>query len=163
MVRVADVEDPQAGEDEAARDDARVVALRHGAVVAGVALRGAVGAGVAGCCARLRGLVDLEPDVGDDLGLGLVGDVDDARGADGPTSGLAARRVLVDLDEVRMPADRHRDGGLRRAHVVPRELAEIGDLGSALALLHLADVEDRQALRRRVAARRRRTGGCRRR
>ena len=39
------------------------------------------------------GLVDLETDVGDDRRLGLVGDVDDARGADAFAMGGEAKRI----------------------------------------------------------------------
>src|SRR3954470_6210226 len=46
LVRVADVEHSQAGQDHAARDDAGVVLARDGAVVRGVALRSAGRTGI---------------------------------------------------------------------------------------------------------------------
>ena len=48
MVRIVDVEHTQAGQDERARDDARVVSLRNGAVVSGVPLERAARPGITG-------------------------------------------------------------------------------------------------------------------
>ena len=94
------------------------VLLRHVAVVAGVALDRARRAGVAGDCGAVLGLVDLEPDVGDDAAACFSSEMSMMRAA--PTRGpfppelpLLVGGELVDLDEVGLAADRHRDRVLR--------------------------------------------------
>src|SRR5205807_1736183 len=140
-----DVEQAHAGVDEAAGHHARLVPGRHRAVVARVAHRVQPQVLVLVGCPG-GGRVDLELDVGDHLGPGLVGDVDDARRAHG--LGRGHRRVareLVDLDEIRVPADLHRQVRLGDADVGPAQVADHRSLGIGLALLDLADVEDGQA------------------
>src|SRR5205814_830297 len=49
---------------------------------------------------------------------------------------------LVDLDQVRMAVDRHRDRGLGDADFGPRRMADNAHLRVLLALLDLADIEN---------------------
>src|SRR5438874_2479110 len=60
MVRIVDVEHTQAGQDERARDDARVVSLRNGAVVSGVPLERAARPGITGDLRTVLRRIDLE-------------------------------------------------------------------------------------------------------
>src|SRR3954447_14800986 len=122
LTRVADVEHPQAGQDHAAGDDARVVLAGHGAVVRGITLRAARRAGVillvgvAGV-----GVVRSKPDPADHPRLVLVADVDDAGRADAAV-GVVLERIgaeLVELHQVRVVLDRDRDDVLRNADLRP--------------------------------------------
>ena len=78
-------------------------ARRQVAVVGGVALGRAERARVVAGGVVLGGLVDRQAQVGDHAGCGLVGDVDDPRGADRVAAARRAqraRRVLVELEHV---------------------------------------------------------------
>src|SRR3954465_3876815 len=141
MQRVVDVEDPKAGQDEAARDDAGVDRARHVAVVRGVALDAVLRTRVVLLVTRPRlRLVDLEAQVRDDLRVLLVVDADDAPGADRVRRRVAAgvARVLVELDEVLVTVDRHRVAVLRdRDHRPGGERHQLHDrVGDPM--LHLA-------------------------
>src|SRR5579884_2428904 len=137
VVGIADVEDAQPRQDERAGDDAGVVALGDGAVVAGVSLQRVVGAGVAQDRSPIGWLVDLEADVGDHVGVGWVGDVDDPGRPDlsvgvrrraSPVAAVGGE--LVDLDQVPVAADGHRKGHLGNADRGPGDVADLADLGS---------------------------------
>ena len=119
--------------------------------MARVALHEALRAGVVGEHRAVLALVHGEADVGDDLRVALVGDVDDPRGADlGPVGGGAVvvlrARELVDLGQVGPAADRDRLGDLRDRPLRPVELGDLLELRALLAGLDLARVEDEQAL-----------------
>src|SRR5205823_12863132 len=85
----------------------------------------------------IGGIVHFQPELGDDLRLRLVADVDDLRitergrppGTRGRPTARAARAAgLVRADEVRVPLDLHRDHGLGYPLVVPEERADNPDL-----------------------------------
>ena len=121
-------------------------ALRHRAVVAGVALRAARGARVVRLIAGpARGMLHLEADVRDDLGLGVVGDVDDAGRARPLPSGRSTTPVANSSTSTRygwppMVTGIAICGMLSSAHVMWLTLV---DLRVRTAGLDLADVEDR--------------------
>jgi hypothetical protein len=84
--------------------------------------------------------------------VGWVGDVDDAGRADRGVR-IVSRvepgtiRVLVDLGQIGMPADRDRYRDLRDAHVVPAQMGDDGSFGVGDAPLDLGHVQDRQPFR----------------
>ena len=111
----------------------------------GVALRRAEGAGIALGGVVVGGLVHLQPQVRDDARPALVGDVDDARGADGVrVAGRVRRRlrVLVELEHVGLARSRERDRVLGDRGVLPAQAADLARLRVGLARLDLARIED---------------------
>ena len=161
--QIADVEHAQARRDERARHDLRIDARRDVAVVRRIPLRGAGRPGVVAGGMMVGGLVDLQAEVRHHERLGLVGDVDDPRGADGvAVAGRAQRplRVLVELEHVRMTVLGERDRVLRDRRRAPGEPADLPGLGVGVARLDLARVEDQHVARRSGP---RCTRGCRRR
>src|SRR3954453_4287073 len=151
LTRVADVEHPQAGQDHAARHDARVVLTGDGAVVRGITLRPARCAGVVLLVGVAGvGVLSRKPDPADDLRLLLVPDVDDAGRTDAAV-GVVLERIgaeLVELHQVGVVLDRDRDDVLRDADLRPRQLRDDGHAVGRRrdgAVLDLGDVEDDQA------------------
>src|SRR4051812_15414203 len=164
--RVADVVDADARAEARAGGDRRVVRAVHRAVVRvveedaradeaeDVALRQAVRGERrrvgrdGGAVLRQRHLVE---DLGRDLRVAVVGDVDDLRVAEvrlavGPRRArLPQRGVLRPVEQVRVLAVEDRDGRLLPLVLRRRELADHLDLGVRLARLHLARVGDRQS------------------
>ena len=133
------------GGDERAGHDLRVDARRDVAVVRRVPLRRAGRAGVAAGGLVVGRLVDLQAQVRHHERLGLVGDVDDPRGADGvAVAGRAQRalRVLVELEHVRMAVLGERDRVLGDRRRAPGQPADLLGLGIGVARLDLARVED---------------------
>ena len=132
---VADVEHAQPGGDERARHDRRVDLAREAAVVGRVALDGAGGAGVAARRRVVGRLVDLEAEVGDDARRPLVGDVDDAAGADGVLVAGSGRAlgVLVELEHVGLAVAGEGDRVLRDRGRLPGQPAHLARLRLGLA------------------------------
>src|SRR5262252_2789134 len=101
----------------------------------------------------IRRVVHLQPELGDDLRVQLVGDVDDLRVTEsgepsgtraGPTVRGARSAGLVDGEDVRVPVDLQRDHGLGRPLVGVEERANNPDLRIGATELIVADVRDHQ-------------------
>ena len=123
------------------------------AVVPGVTLYRALRPGITRDRRAVLRLVHREPDVRDHERLALVGDVDDPRRSDARPvrrrGAVGVRRVLVDLDEVGLALDRHRDRELRDRDVRPDQPADLAHLRVGLARLDLRQVDDDEPVRRR--------------
>ncbi len=111
VLDIADVEDAQARADHRAGSEVRGVAGRDRAVVSGVAADREIGTRVGpDLLGPVLRLVDLEPDVGDELRRRRVGDVDDAGSTDRAVGEVDAPAVaepvgeLVDLEHVVRPS-----------------------------------------------------------
>src|SRR5712692_2075204 len=156
VVDVADVEDAQPGGEAVASGDCRVVGVIDVAVVAGEAEEaGPRCSGGVGLLYRrvdgggaVRRFVDVEHELGSDLGVLWVADVDQP-GEAAPRLALATRggspAAFVAEEDVGLALDGDGKGVLRSlAAVVPRERADHPVHRVGLALLEIADVEDEE-------------------
>src|SRR5712692_4957753 len=156
VVDVADVEDAQPGGEAVAGGDSRVVGVVDVAVVAGEAKEaGARCRGGGGLLHRridrgraVRRIVDVKDELGGDLGVLRIADVDQPREA---AAGLAlltrggSAVALVAEEDVGLSPDGDGKRVLRaHAAIVPRERADHPVHGVGLALLEIADVEEEQ-------------------
>ena len=108
--------------------------------------------------ARFSGWWTCEAEVRDDERVALVGDVDDARGADAVAVPGDAAVVVLEYSSTSttygLPLIVTGIGELRDRHVRPRQAADLAHLRVGLARLDLGEVDDDQAVadRRQVAA-----------
>ena len=108
----------------------------------GVALeRGVARTRVAGLRSKVLRLMDLQTDVGDNEGMGLICDVNDPRGTH---TGL--RPELIELDQIRVAVNSHGNSVLRDAHWGPGQARDQRHRGVHDPGLHLRRIEDEKPI-----------------